>query len=277
MTNAVRATFLFALLSVVPAVGLHAVEAELGGSLASMRRQHQVARQHDYTFLRTPAQVREFVREDRLQPLITNEYLVVSRVSFPYARPAVTMFVERLARQYHEATGERLVVTSLTRPLSRQPRNAHKLSVHPTGMAVDFRIPRNPASRAWLEGTLLALERRGVLDATRERRPPHYHVAVFPEKYSAYVQRLLERDDRGSHAPRLAEAPVNVDASLEPSQGSDTEHEHDFAQEPVVADDPIPGGAVPLAASLGIAGVAVMGLIRSRIRRGREERRARSR
>jgi hypothetical protein len=32
------------------------------------------------------------------------------------------------------------------------------------------------------------LERRGLLDATREHRPPHYHVAVFPRPYLAYLQ-----------------------------------------------------------------------------------------
>jgi LysM repeat protein len=38
-----------------------------------------------------------------------------------------------------------------------------------------------------MESTLLYLEAAGVLEATRERRPSHYHVAVFPEPYAAYV------------------------------------------------------------------------------------------
>ncbi len=29
-----------------------------------------------------------------------------------------------------------------------------------------------------------------MLEATRERRPSHYHVAVFPELYAAYVSEL---------------------------------------------------------------------------------------
>ncbi|NJD09473.1 MAG: LysM peptidoglycan-binding domain-containing protein [Gemmatimonadetes bacterium] len=40
-----------------------------------------------------------------------------------------------------------------------------------------------------------------MLDATRERRPPHFHVAVFPEAYLRYVRRVA-----GPRAPKLAGA-----------------------------------------------------------------------
>lgn len=153
-----------------------------------MQRQHQVARANDYTFLRTTKQVREFVEENRLVRLSGNRhYAIKSGVSFPYARPAVKLFVERIAEDFHAATGEKLVVTSLTRPVSRQPRNASELSVHPAGMAVDFRIPRKKAHQRWLERALLELEDSIVLDVTKERRPAHYHVAVFPRGYERYV------------------------------------------------------------------------------------------
>jgi hypothetical protein len=101
----------------------------------------------------------------------------------------VRRFVERLASDYRTASGARLVVTSLTRPGVLQPRNAHKLSVHPAGMAVDLRIPKDAVSRHWLETTLLSLEKDGLIDVTREHYPPHYHVAVFPEPYRAYADR----------------------------------------------------------------------------------------
>lgn len=265
-----------ALLSILPLGTAFAAEAGLGGSMTSMRRQHAVAKQNDYTFLRTAAQVREFVREDRLQPLATNEHLVVNRVSFPYARPAVKLFIERLAEQYHAATGERLVVTSLTRPLTRQPRNAHALSVHPTGMAVDLRIPRNPSARAWLENTLLSLEASELLDATRERRPPHYHIAVFPDRYSTYVQAVMERESSRAAGIEVGEPViVSQEASLEPSAASDSSHEE--IEENVISEDMGSGATVPLAASLGVAVVAFAGMIRRRVRRGREERRVRAR
>jgi hypothetical protein len=164
-----------------------AVAQSLAGSKSSMARQNRQANQHDYTFLRTSSQVHEFVRQGRLVRLSGNsEYRVVD-VSFPYARPEVKMFIERLAGQYRDACREPLVVTSLTRPASRQPRNASPLSVHPTGMAADLRASNRPACRAFLEKTLLTLEARGVLEATRERRPPHYHVSLYPQQYAHYL------------------------------------------------------------------------------------------
>lgn len=184
---------LSATLVVSPVVSAFAsvrVDVGLGGSRASMRRQHEVARELELTFIRNSAQLREFARKDRLERLSGDENYSVGRVSFPYARAAVKIFIERLAAQYRAATGEKLVVTSLTRPITMQPRNASPLSVHPTGIAVDFRVPKTRGARMWLEETLLSLEGRGVLDATRERRPPHYHVAVFPDEYEAYVRRL---------------------------------------------------------------------------------------
>jgi Family of unknown function (DUF5715)/LysM domain len=169
-------------LSAAPASG-----QSLAGSKSSLIRQNRQANQHDYTFLRTSSQVHEFVRQGRLVRFSGNsEYRVVD-VSFPYARPEVKTFIERLAGQYRSACGEPLVVTSLTRPATRQPRNASPLSVHPTGMAVDLRASGRPACRAFLEKSLLTLEARGVLEATRERHPPHYHVSLYPQPYTRYL------------------------------------------------------------------------------------------
>lgn len=159
----------------------------LAGSKSSMIRQNRQANQHDYTFLRTSGQVREFVRAGRLVRLSGNSDYRVVDVSFPYARPEVKTFIERLASQYRDACREPLVVTSLTRPTTRQPRNSSPLSVHPTGMAVDLRSSNRPACRAFLEKTLLTLEARGVLEATREHRPPHYHVSLYPKQYASYL------------------------------------------------------------------------------------------
>ena len=162
----------------------------LRGSRTAMRKQNSVAQTQDYSFLRTASDVREFVEKGLLVPVQGTAALKLADVSFPYARPAVKTFIDRLAPQYREACGEKLVVTSLTRPLSRQPRNASELSVHPAGMALDLRTPRRTSCRRWLENTLLGLEARGVLEATRERRPAHYHVAIFPSAYLGYVEKL---------------------------------------------------------------------------------------
>lgn len=172
----------------------------LRGSPASVERQYRVAQEHDFTFLRTSQQVRQFVERGYLVRVPGNENYALARVSHPYARPEVKLFIERLSAQYRAACGERLVVTSLTRPLNSQPANASSRSVHPTGMAIDMRVSQQPACRVWLESTLLSLERRGVLNATRERRPPHYHVSVFPRQYARYVASLPDRS-----LPRLAD------------------------------------------------------------------------
>lgn len=162
----------------------------LKGSPTAMRRQHSVAEQQEYTFLVTASEVRRFVDKGLLVRLTGDANYALTGVSFPYARSAVKVFVERLASQYRSACGEKLVVTSLTRPLSRQPRNSSRLSVHPAGMAVDLRQSRTNGCRRWLEGTLASMESKGLIDATRERRPVHYHVAVFPPAYERYVTTL---------------------------------------------------------------------------------------
>ncbi|HEV8578826.1 MAG TPA: DUF5715 family protein [Thermoanaerobaculia bacterium] len=187
------AAVLFLAVSICVLPEVHA--QSLKGSRASLLRQNYAAREHDFTYLRTSSDVQEFASRGLLVRLRGNsDYQLASGyVSFPYARPEVKLFIERLGNQYHDACGERLVVTSLTRPLTRQPPNASHLSVHPTGMAADLRRSSRSSCRRWLESTLLALEDRGVLEATRELHPAHYHVTLFPEPYMRY---LGSGDDR---------------------------------------------------------------------------------
>lgn len=182
------ATAVLVLLLAVPAAS-----QSLNGSLASVDRQYRVAHDHDFTFLNRAAQVRSFALRGYLVRIPGNDNYTLANVSYPYARPEVKLFLERLSAQYRVACNERVVVTSLTRPRSDQPRNASRRSVHPTGMAVDIRRSNQPTCRKWIEDTLLSLERQGVVEATRERWPPHYHVAVFPEPYTRYVASLPDR------------------------------------------------------------------------------------
>jgi LysM repeat protein len=174
----------------------------LRGSPQAMQQQYRVAQDHDYTFLQTAAQVRRFVELGLLVRLPGNANYMLASVSYPYARPEVKLFIERLSAQYRAACGEQLVVTSLTRPVREQPRNASHLSVHPAGMAVDLRVSGRAACRNWLERTLMSLERQGVLNAIRESRPPHYHVALYPTPYTRYVDRLTN----GAATAQLASA-----------------------------------------------------------------------
>ncbi len=182
-----------------------ALGQSLRGSTRSLDLQNRVARQHDFTYIDTAERVRYFASRGWLVRVRPNRDFQLHAVSFPYARPEVALFLERLGRQYRAACGEQLVVTSLTRPTTRQPRNASSRSVHPTGMAVDLRYSRNRTCRRWLEDVLLSLESAGVLEATRERYPAHYHVAVFPRQYAAYVERLRSRT-----ADRMAQVAYRV-------------------------------------------------------------------
>jgi len=163
----------------------------LKGSSKSLDLQNRVASQHDFTYIETSEQVRWFVDNGYLVRLRSGNGYELKSMSYPYARPEVALFISRLGPQYRAACGEPLVVTSLTRPTTRQPRNASSRSVHPTGMAMDLRRSNNRSCRSWMESVLLGLERAGVLEATYERNPPHFHVALFPSQYEAYVERKL--------------------------------------------------------------------------------------
>jgi nucleoid-associated protein YgaU len=188
-----RGTAVAVLSTVVLLVGRDVHAQSLRGSSQSLDRQNRIARQHDFTYLKTASNVQSFAAGGYLVRVRgTAAFQLDDEVSFPYARPEVVTFVERLGQQYQSACGEQLVVTSLTRPSTRQPSNASSRSVHPTGMAVDLRRSNHRACRSWLENTLLYLEGQGVVEATRERRPPHYHVAVFPEPYADYVQAIAQ-------------------------------------------------------------------------------------
>lgn len=166
----------------------------LRGSPGSMKHQHEIAVDEDLTFTKKPSQVEKLADNGTLVRVEQNADFAMSNVSYPYVRPEVLLFIQRLSAQFRADNGAKLVVTSLTRPEDLQPRNAHKLSVHPAGMAVDFRVPATSKQRAWLEKALLGLENAGLLDVTREKHPPHYHVAVFPAEYLAYAEKRIARE-----------------------------------------------------------------------------------
>jgi len=174
-------------LTTIAAVGTVEARQSLTGSRASMYRQTSQAAEHDFTFIESAGRVARFVESGLLVKADGNRNYNLSGVSYPYLRPAVKLFVERLSSQFRAACGEQLTVTSMTRPTSEQPANSADGSVHPTGMAVDLRIPRRGTCQRWLGSVLLSLENTGVLEATREQNPPHFHVAVFPGPYERYV------------------------------------------------------------------------------------------
>lgn len=135
-----------------------------------------------------------------------HDYQLKSGNPWPYARPEMVTFLENLGRGYRQACGEPLVVTSLVRPRNRQPRNASPVSVHPTGAAVDLRMHWRRQCRSWLESELSALEDAGGVEAAKELRPPHYHVAL-----------LLDRPAEETPAPRSVVAAAAPAESRSPA------------------------------------------------------------
>jgi hypothetical protein len=95
---------------------------------------------------------------------------------------------------------------------------------------VDFRISRNSKCQKWFEKALLAFEEKNLLDATRERNPPHYHVAVFTRAYASYAarQKPAERPSpsptvlRPRPMPEKPSAPATPPAA-EPSRTAPTQ------------------------------------------------------
>ncbi|HEV2131412.1 MAG TPA: DUF5715 family protein [Longimicrobiaceae bacterium] len=205
----IRRTATLVVLLVLAAAPLWAdVPVMLRGSPESMVRQNRVANEYNLDFFRTPAEVAAALDEGVLEWVLGDENYELAYRSFPVARPELRLFIERLAAQYRAGCGEKLYVTSLTRPSSLQPPNAHRLSVHPAGMAVDLRISQNVRCQQWIEGTLLSMERQGILDITREQTPPHYHLALFPDAYLTYLEERLLED------PLLAEFLAPADAEM---------------------------------------------------------------
>jgi hypothetical protein len=177
-----------------------AVSAQsLSGSWASMNKQVTEASRHDYTYIQNPDQVRSFVNAGYIVPVRGNRDYYLKEVSYPYARKEVREFIELMAGHYREQCGEQLVVTSLTRPKNRQPRNASRRSVHPTGMAFDLRRSWNHKCRRTAEQILLRAEAYGVLDATLERKPYHYHVALFPRVFRERGERIFSEEFLGEY------------------------------------------------------------------------------
>jgi hypothetical protein len=231
---------LAAALSGVTATVAEANSASLRGSRAQMVQQNTVAKQHGLSFYRTPADIQAGVARGDLVELTGNaNYDVADFVRHPYARPAAKLFVERLAAQYHAACGQKLVVTSAVRPENGQPGNAHALSVHPAGMAIDLRVSDRATCRAWLENALMNMERRGVINGIREHHPPHYHVAVYPEQYLAYAA------ERAAEEPQVAAEPVAEQVEVAAAAVA-------VLDEPAAAAGlaPQPRSAVPLFATL---------------------------
>jgi hypothetical protein len=163
-----------------PIAGGELAGQSLRGSQEGVDHLYFVARASGLQFHATVGSARRAVAAGEFVPLSgNNDYAPKNRMSLPYATPETRAYIEHLAAEYHAACGERLVVTSALRPMSRRPRNGSVKSVHPTGIAFDVRKPKRRLCRDWLRQLLLQHEREGAIEATEEFRPPHFHVVVL--------------------------------------------------------------------------------------------------
>ena len=197
----------------------------LRGSDESIDRMYRQAKAERLSFYETPRGVRTAAAAGRLERIVPNGDFTLHKVSYPFARASTITFVERLGAQHRDKCGEPLGVTSAVRPATRQPANSTKLSVHPTGMAIDLRKPDDAFCRQWLRETLLDLENAGVIEATEEYAPPHFHVAVFPTPYTRYVsgRRIAQTGEPApAQAPRVTTYRVRRGDTL-----SEIAREHD--------------------------------------------------
>lgn len=184
--------------------------ASLTPSRSALMRQVRAAQAHGAYYARNDADLRTMLLTGELVRVEDSGSLALKRsIRQPYARPEVKLFLDRLSQQYRRACGRKLVVTSLVRPKNRQPRNSSSLSVHPTGMAMDLRRSSYGTCRSWLERVLLSLENRGLVEAARERYPPHYHVVLFPDPYLNYVEASGAEVDEFRPKPLVAGETVD--------------------------------------------------------------------
>jgi LysM repeat protein len=210
-------------LTIVPA----ALAAQtLRGSPASVDLMYTSAQAKELAFLHSRGDIYEAVGLRELEMLSITEDLTLDRAKFPFVLPSTRRFADSLAAAFHAGCGERLVVTSASRPVDEQPRNASPKSVHPTGMAVDFRRPKNGACLTWLRTNLLALEDTHAIEATEERHPPHFHVAVLrqlPERPRSQLANAASAASTGNGSKVTAAAGEvlrTVGTSVAPSVAS---------------------------------------------------------
>ncbi len=169
---------LVGLTAIAAGFGRMATAQSLRGSRASVERAHAWAVARDLPFQPSRRAVERAARDGGYVRLVNGSGYRLRGVSVPYVLPATAVWVGDMATQYRKACRTPMTVTSAMRPTALRLRNSTEQSVHPTGLAVDLRAPRGRC-RGWLRTALLGMERRGVIDATEERSPAHFHVVVY--------------------------------------------------------------------------------------------------
>jgi LysM repeat protein len=172
---------------------------------------------NDLDFYSTSKSVYQSVRDGELKLISITMDLTLEKVSYPFVLPRTLDVLNVFAKQYRATCGERLVVTSAARPRTEQPRNASPQSVHPTGMAIDFRRPTGDCL-TYMRGQLLALEKLGILEATEERRPVHFHVAVLQR--GSFAPATTVAAATATQSPTTPAEPAVIAATADSADGT---------------------------------------------------------
>lgn len=155
----------------------------IGGEITTSERQFLYAESNRLPFVSSESEYRQLSRNGFFVRLGHSDITVPARR--PYVLPSTAEFVYATATAYRAAGCGRLAVTGAGRLTTERPVNGSLHSVHPTGMAVDIRV-RGVSSvcEEWLNAHFTTAEANGVIDATREHLPPHFHVVVVPQAVS---------------------------------------------------------------------------------------------
>ena len=194
---------LFSVLCAAPTEA-SARSASLKGGVISQKRQNRVADRHHLTRLKDLDALKKSVRSGLLVEVSdTDAYRLGPYLGYldpgneawyRHTRTWTKRFLDRELGDIHRATGERFKVTSLVRTRAYQRKlvksgaNAisgrawWRQSSHLTGATVDISYKDMSAdARKRLEKRLLALEKAGLIEATKEHASYCFHIMVFPE------------------------------------------------------------------------------------------------
>lgn len=179
--------------------------ASLRGSLQARARENAAADKHGLERYANFAAMREAQLRGDIRQVVGNDVVAIAdelgehdqaRAGFyAYARPWVLLFLTDLSGDAYRPAGAKLQVTSLVRtveyqralrgasPNAARGKSRARLSSHLTGSTVDISTKdMSPSVKNWLRAKLLDLERRGLVQATEEKRGSMcFHVMVFPE------------------------------------------------------------------------------------------------
>jgi hypothetical protein len=193
------------------------IPSVLRGSEDSLARENRMADAAGLPRLKDRTELETAIADGTLVPIEDTDAFVIDgelgeedpdhAELYAYARPTTKVFLDDLLGEAHRRFGHRFAVTSLVRTdeyqsvLRASNRSAasgktlDERSTHLTGATVDITLVGVPwKPKQWLRKRLIELEKRGLIQATEERRQYCFHVLVLP----AYGDAIHPPESQGS-------------------------------------------------------------------------------